>query len=250
MMSKESEKMKPKGRQKVPPAELEKIRTAEEVRKMIEDKTAIRGVNKREIAEKMLERYDMEVTKYISCPAISQLIGIEEEVDPKHFKVLLIMAIENTPDFEGQVLEAQDPETLKMILQYLKEEGLPEISKEIDFYEDILWLAKLEKSELETIDEIFDNEELVLIAMRYLESCKESVNDSHLQEAYMVDMERDFLQRAIEEQPRLIYEYYKEFLYAVITNPETLEIVMKLFKEKGYKVSPEMFKEPTEANQS
>ena len=98
---------------------------------------------------------------------------------------------------------------------------------------------------LTEIDEIFDHREVLLQALRDLESCIGSTIRSGEQVEYMQEIERDFLLRAIERQPDLIYGYYKEFRYAAIEDAETLRLVLELFREKGYEVSVEMFTAPT-----
>ena len=189
---------------------------------------------------------------------ISELNAVQEEIDPMHFRAFLIMAVEKYPKIisdnlkNSPTFQIKNSGTLKIVLQLLSEKDcklLPELPEELSFearkkafYENVL-----SETGLETIDEIFNDEEALLTAIRGMESCR---YECRFNKSDMLDVERverEFLQIAIEKQPELVYGYYKEFRYAVIDNPETLEIVLRLFKNKGYDVSPEMFKEPTEA---
>lgn len=122
--------------------DTEEVKTAEGVRKKIDILAELAGFRRTWMGTQIVRVYKLksiaEVFEYedVFFPVIAQLNALKKKIKPMHFRAFLLMAAEKYPDFIAEALEndddfqIDDPETLEMVSQVLKEKGY-ELSSEL-----------------------------------------------------------------------------------------------------------------------
>jgi hypothetical protein len=136
------------------------------------------------------------------------------------------------------------------LLLYADKEDIPkpDFPENVEGNEPLEILSVFERSdygqyilkliESASFDEILSDTDKAHVFLKHMEAFQ----DKGLHPAHF----RAFMGVLTERQPDMVYSYFKELPYAVINDNTTLQLVIKLLSDRGYEVSEEMFKEPSE----